>query len=121
MFVNLKRLIKSFAHAFKGLYFTLKREQNFRLDILIAIVAIAMAFYFPVGALRRIVIVLIIATILVLELVNSVLERIIDIMRPRIDHTAKNIKDMMSAVVLIVALAAIIIGILIFWPYLFGG
>lgn len=118
--LNLVRLAKSFGHAFRGLYFTLRREQNFRLDILIAAMVLAAAFYFPLTTVKRVIIILIVAVILILELINSVIERVIDIMKPRIDHGAKNIKDMMSAVVLIVALAAIAIGILIFWPYIFG-
>jgi diacylglycerol kinase len=56
--------------------------------------------------------------ILVVELVNTVVERVVDILKPRVHPYVKLIKDMMAAVVLISAVFASAIGIIIFYPYL---
>jgi len=55
--------------------------------------------------------------IFVLELINSVLERLVDVLKPRLHPYVESIKDMMATVVLIFSIGAILIGLLIFTPY----
>jgi len=56
--------------------------------------------------------------VLITELTNTVLERVVDILKPRIHPYARLIKDIMAAVVLISCFVAIAVGIIIFWPYI---
>ena len=58
-----------------------------------------------------------IAFVLVMEIINSVFEKISDMMKPRIHVYAKLIKDIMSGAVLITALVSLAIGLIIFIPY----
>jgi len=55
--------------------------------------------------------------VLILELINTVVERVVDILKPRIHPYARLIKDLMAAVVLISSIVAVIVGIIIFYPY----
>jgi len=58
-------------------------------------------------------------TVLILELINSVMERFLDFLQPHEDPRVKKIKDLLSAIVLFVSLGATVIGLLIFWPHVF--
>ncbi len=114
-FHNLKR---SFYDAFHGLIYTFRYELSFRLQTLMAVIALFLAFYFPLKMYEKVVIILLVALVLILELINSTLERIIDLFRPRIDHVAKVIKDIMAGAVLVSAIVSVVIGWLIFWPHI---
>lgn len=115
---SLKKFIKSFRHAGRGLLQVFYEEQSFRLQILAAILIIILAIYFKLVAWRWVVLLLIITLVLVLELINSIFERLVDIIKPGVHEYAKSIKDIMAATVLIASIAALIVGIIIFWPYL---
>ncbi len=55
--------------------------------------------------------------VLIMELINTVFERIADVIKPRIHPYVRLIKDVMAAVVLISSLVAVAVGIIIFLPY----
>jgi len=113
-----KRLIKSFQYAFTGLGKVFWEEQNFRLDLIITLIILFLAVYFQIKVWQFIILILVIALVLILEIINSIFERLIDLLKPRIHEYVKDIKDMTAAAVFIGALASIIIGLLIFLPYL---
>lgn len=62
------------------------------------------------------IVTIVIGIVLISEIFNSVIEQTIDHVKPEIHPTAKIIKDMAAAGVLVAAMIAIIIGILIFLP-----
>jgi diacylglycerol kinase len=114
----MSRLIRSFSHAFKGILFALRNEKNFQIEITGAVLAVILMLFFPLTGLERALIILSIALVLTLELTNTALERVMDILKPRIHPYARVIKDVMAGAVLFVSLAAVAIGIAIFLPYL---
>ncbi len=114
---SIKRFSKSLKYASRGLVSVYKTEQNFRFQIVIALVVIILMLSFGVTRKEAVLLILMIAFVLVMELINSVFEKIADMMKPRIHVYAKLIKDIMSAAVLITALASLIIGLIIFIPY----
>ncbi len=118
--INIKKLIKSFKFAFSGLGALLKKEQNFRVHVLAALVVIFFGCFFSIKLWQWCLIVLMITLVFLLEMMNTVFERLVDIYKPRLHTYAKEIKDIMSAMVLIVALASVIIALIIFIPYLFS-
>jgi len=97
-----------------------KSERNFRIELAIAFFVLVMVFIFKVKNWEAVILVLIIMWVVAAELINTVLERVVDILKPRIHPYARLIKDMMAAVVLVSSLAAVIIGIIIFLPYFRG-
>ncbi len=120
MFLNfsLKRLFSSFKFAISGIKIIFREEQTFRIQISIAILVTIAIFYFNLSPTESIVIFTIIFLVLMAELINSLFERILDIIRFSSDIRVKKIKDMSSGIVLLCSLAAAIIGILIFLPHL---
>lgn len=112
-----KQLQKSFGYATNGLSTVFRSEQSFRLQSIVALCVIALAISFRVTHLEFIILLLLIAAVLILELVNSIFERMLDAFKPRLHPIVKEAKDMMAAAVLLMSLFAFVIGILIFLPY----
>jgi len=110
-------LLKSVANAWKGVVRVAREEHNFRLELLAAVVVCVAMIMFDLSVVERALLILMIAAVLVLELVNSVVERIIDILKPRIHHYVQDIKDITAGAVLVTAVAAVLVGMLIFWPH----
>ena len=113
---NLKKFSRSFSHAIRGFRCVLK-EQNFRVQILFSIVVIFLILFFGLKIWEAAALVMMIVLVLVLEIINSIFERIMDILEPRVHPYAKTVKDMMAAAVLIASIGAAFVGIVIFWPY----
>lgn len=118
--MNLKRLIKSFQDAWKGIIFVFQNEQNFRIQFFISILVLLLVAFFPLSKGEIIVVILLIFFVLILELLNSAVERMADVLKPRLSYQIRIVKDIMAAVVLIASVTACIIGFIIFWPYLFA-
>lgn len=112
-----KQLKKSFGHATNGLLTVFRSEQSFRLQIVMAVSVLVLAIGFHVSNSELIVLLLLIASVLILELINSIFERVLDAFKPRLHPIVKEAKDMMAAAVLLMSLFAFIIGVLIFLPY----
>lgn len=112
-----KQLHKSLGYALNGLVTVFKTEQSFRLQSLMAFFVIALAITFRVQNKDFVVLLLLIASVLTLELINSIFERVLDAFKPRLHPIVKEAKDMMAAAVLIMSLFALVIGVLIFYPY----
>ncbi|OIO46438.1 MAG: hypothetical protein AUJ28_02460 [Parcubacteria group bacterium CG1_02_37_51] len=115
----LKKFSKSLFRALKGLRQVWHDENNFRIEIVIAIMVIVLMFYWQLPILEKISLISMIALVLSLEVLNTAIERIMDILKPKIHDYVGTIKDMVAAAVLIASLAALIIGLIIFYPYLF--
>ena len=118
MFFNFKRATKSFVYAFRGLRSVWKKEQNFRFHSVAAILILILAVFLKLEKTDFAIILLLIGVVLILELVNTVFERLIDILKPRIHESSKEIKNISSAIVLTAAIFSVIIGTIIFLPYI---
>jgi undecaprenol kinase len=115
---RIKQFGKSFSHAMCGLRHVIRNEKNFQNELAIAFVVLLAMIYFQITRTETVALVLVIAGVLIMELLNTVVERVVDILKPRVHPYARLIKDLMAAVVLISAIFAVIIGLIIFLPYL---
>lgn len=115
--LKFNRLIKSLKYAGQGLQKVFKEEQNFQIHVIIAVLVIAASLFFQIKIWEFIILLLLIAFVMILEIINSVFERFIDILKPRIHDYVKDIKDMGAAIVFIGSITAAIIGLMIFLPY----
>jgi diacylglycerol kinase len=110
-------LTESFRYAVRGLVYAWKTEQNFRSEVYIALLVLIMMLVFPLRPIEQVLLGLLIVWVLTLELINTVLERMADIVRPKVHPYIKITKDLMAGAVLIFAAGAAVIGIIIFYPY----
>lgn len=116
-----KKIRSSFTYAFRGIAYVFKTELNFRIHTIVGLLIIGLATYLRLSWWRVSFLILVIVLVLVMEMINTALERFTDLLKPRLHHYVSTIKDIMAGVVLITALGAVIIGIVLFAPYLLGG
>ena len=114
---KIKKFLNSFVYAFRGLLYALRREQNFQVHFIAIAVVFFFIIYFGLRPLEAVALVLCIVIVLVLELINTVFEKMVDMLKPRIHPYAEVIKDMMAATVLVASIGSLIIGVIIFLPY----
>ena len=115
---SIKKRLKSFVFAFNGLIYTLKYEHNARIHLFAAICVITAGFLFKISAMEWIAVVFACGLVLVSEIINSAIEQIADVVSPQLNEKIKIGKDLAAAAVLIAAFIAVIIGIIIFAPYI---
>ncbi|MEI3606845.1 diacylglycerol kinase family protein [Pseudogracilibacillus sp. SE30717A] len=105
--------------ALNGLKEAFLRERNFRIHLYIALIIVIISFYFKLSNIEWMFIISMISLVLLSELINSLIERLIDYLKPEIHPQAKIIKDISAAVVLISAITSVVIGFIIFIPKIF--
>lgn len=113
-----KRLIRSFRYAFEGLWAAIKTEANWTIGILEALVVIGTSFYLNISKADWIIVILLIGVVLYAELSNSAIEAIVDSFTEHEHPKAKLAKDFSAGSVVILIMAAAVVGIVIFLPYL---
>ncbi|MDD3006517.1 MAG: diacylglycerol kinase family protein [Candidatus Pacebacteria bacterium] len=114
--IKIKRLVRSFRHAGNGLKYAM-REPNFTIEITIAAGAIFLAAFFCIERWEWAALISVTLLVLMLEIINTVCERMIDIMVPRSHPYAKDVKDMMAGAVLLACFGSVAVGFIIFFPY----
>jgi diacylglycerol kinase (ATP) len=110
-------LIKSFGFAFKGLKLALN-ERNFLLHIISAMLVIIAGLFFRISATEWCVLLLCIGVVMTAELINTAIEKLVDMVSPGFNVTAGQVKDLSAAAVLLFSLISAIIGLLVFYPYI---
>ena len=112
-----KDLRRSFHAAARGLAEALRLEPAFKYLVAAAIAVIAAMFYFDTSRTENAVLILVSISVLALEVINSLFERLLDIVQPTEDERVRRIKDLMAGLVLLASFGATGIGIVIFLPY----
>jgi diacylglycerol kinase len=112
-----QKLAKSFTYAAKGIARVAKEEQNFQIQLVAAAFVTVLMFAMGLSIPEKALLTLTMVVVLVLELMNSIFERLVDILKHRIHHYVEDIKDIMAGTVLVASVGAVLIGVLIFWPH----
>ena len=118
--IKMMSLKKSFLYAFRGLKYVMKNERNFRIELILAFLILVFSMILKIERWELVIVVFLITLVLVTELINTVVERVVDILEPRIHPFAKLIKDIMAAIVLISAITSVAIGSIVFLPYMYN-
>lgn len=115
----MKRLIKSFVYAFRGVAKGWREEQNLQMQTLAAVIILGLGWYLGISAAEWLAVIFAISLVLIVEFVNSAVERITDVLKPRINGYVKEIKDIMAGAVMLASITAVVIGAIVFLPYFF--
>lgn len=106
--------------AIRGLKYVLRNERNFRIELIVAIFVIFSSIILSIKIWEFIVVIFLITWVLITELMNTVVERVVDILEPRVHPFARLIKDIMAGVVLTSSVMSAMVGLIIFLPYIFN-
>jgi diacylglycerol kinase len=117
-FLNPQLLSKSFRYAVRGVLNAWRTEQNFRLQSIVALGVFGLMLLVPLERWEIVSLILVITLVLVLELLNTMIEKLADLLEPRIHAYVKVIKDLMAALVLLASLGAAAVGLIVFLPHL---
>lgn len=114
-----QNIFGSFKYAGNGIGDAFKSEPNFRVHVTIGIVAIVLAFVLKFTPIEWAILFLTETFVIAMELINTVLEAIVDIVSPQKREKARIAKDVSAAFVLLSAIAAVAVGIVLFLPKIF--
>lgn len=115
---ELENRIKSFGYAFKGIASLLKREHNAWIHCTAIVVVTIGGLYFGITATEWCIVVICFGIVLSAEGFNTAIERLVNLVSPDFHPIAGDVKDVAAGAVLICAIAAAIVGCIIFLPYL---
>ena len=110
---------KSLWNAIKGIVWMLKSEKNFQLEILALLINLFLIVYLQVNSTDTAIIIIVCFSVLSLEILNTCVEKICDMIQPEYDERIKIIKDIAAGSVVIMAMASVVVGVLIYSKYLF--
>ncbi len=114
---SLRERVGSFSYALHGLGFMLRTQHNAWIHLVATAVVIVAGLALQIAAADWRWIVLAIALVWVAEIVNTAFEHLCDVVQPEFHVSVKTAKDVAAGAVLVAAIAAAIIGALVFWPY----
>ena len=110
--------LKSLGFASEGLIEMVSSHNNFRLQIVIGLFAVAAGLSLQLNILEWTALILVSGLVLIAEMANSAVEAVVDLITKERRLEAKKAKDIAAGMVLLTSGLSIIIGILVFGPYL---
>ena len=109
-------LINSFRYAFSGIFSALKSERNMKIHMVALVLVVVFGFLLRISETEWIVCILCIALVISSEMINTAIEKTVDLATDEIKETAKKAKDIAAGAVLINAIGSAIISAIIFIP-----
>lgn len=113
---GMKKQLNNFKYCFDGMIYALTNEQSMMSHFIIAFLTIILGFIVKLSRNEWFLVILLIALVIALEFINTAIEAVCDMVMPDIHPLAKIAKDTSSAAVFVMAMAALIIGLLIYIP-----
>ena len=108
--------LKSFTYAFKGLVYSFK-QRNMKIIFFCAFLTVIAALLLKVNTIDWCILLMCIGITISLELINSAIENLVDIVSPDYNEKAGRIKDMSAGAVLVASIISFIIGLIILGKY----
>jgi undecaprenol kinase len=109
-------LVNSFSYAFQGIRTAFKNEPHLRIHTFFAILALVVGIILGLSFIEWLLLAFTIFYVITLELLNTVLENVVNLVSPEVNPYAKVAKDVSAACVLLAAGLSIIVGVALFLP-----
>lgn len=106
-------LLQSFNYAFQGLVYAVRFQRNMRIHLAIGALVLIASVFLNLSRLEFAVVVFAITFVLAMELLNSAVEKVVDIATGETDPRAKAAKDLAAGAVLIAAINALVVAYLV--------
>ncbi|WP_019212314.1 diacylglycerol kinase [Yersinia massiliensis] len=114
---GLTRIYKAAGYSAKGLIATWHNEAAFRQEAVVALVAIILAFWLDLDAVARILLIGSVVLVIIIEVINSAIEAVVDRIGSEFHELSGRAKDMGSAAVFLAVLLAVFVWISVLWHY----
>ena len=109
-------LLTSFKYAFSGVWYVVRTQRNARIHLAVALVVVALGLWLNLSYTEWAVIVLTIGLVLAAEAFNTVAEAAVDLATAERHPLARIAKDVAAGAVLLMAITAVLVGLLILGP-----
>ena len=113
---SLSGVIRSFKNSLRGFHVLLRNEYNLYIQLGFAAIAVICGFVFEINLTEWAIQTAIIGLVVFSELVNTAIEKTMDLVHPEYDERVRDIKDLSSAAVLFMVLVSITTGLFIYLP-----
>ena len=113
---NKQNFSVSLFNAFEGLYYFFKNERNGQIQLLILILTMSLGFYFCITQSEWLSVIVCFALVLSLEMINTAIEKLSDMVEPNLNPYIKIIKDVTAGAVFWASFICVIVGAVIFIP-----
>ena len=112
-----KNLLVSFEYAFRGINYVLKTSRNFRIQLFLALASLIISFLLQISLINYVILIATIMSVLILEILNTSIEAIVDlVVKKEFSRLAKISKDTSAGAVLLASINSVIIALYIFVP-----
>lgn len=109
------RLIASLNYAFHGIVYAAKSQPNMRIHLFAALFVLVSMLFLHLQRVYVVIIVLLVGLVLALELMNTAIEAIVDLLTLSHHPLAKVAKDAAAGAVLTLSITAMVVGYLVFY------
>lgn len=114
------RIIKATGYSLKGLKQAWQHEAAFRQELMLLVVAVLVACWLPVSLLERLLLIGVVVVVVLMELVNSAIEAVVDRVGMEHHELSGRAKDIGSAAVFVALVFAGVVWVSLLWPLLLG-
>ncbi|ELQ6218232.1 diacylglycerol kinase [Cronobacter dublinensis] len=115
---GLTRIIKAAGYSWKGLSAAWKNEAAFRQEAVAVIAAIIIACWLDVDPMTRVMLISSVMLVMIVEILNSAIEAVVDRIGPEFHELSGRAKDMGSAAVLMSIILALFVWVTLLWQHL---
>jgi len=110
-------VLKSFKYAFSGISYVLKTSRNFKIQLIFAVTSLMIGFLLQISQINYVILIATIMSVLILEILNTSIESIVDlVVKKEFSGLAKISKDTSAGAVLLASINSVIIAVYIFVP-----
>ena len=110
-------VLKSFKYAFSGISYVLKTSRNFKIQLIFAVTSLMIGFLLQFSQINYVILIATIMSVLILEILNTSIESIVDlVVKKEFSNLAKISKDTSAGAVLLASINSVIIAVYIFVP-----
>ena len=113
---NKRKFASSVRDCINGFKFININEDNFKREIFLGIVALLISYILKISKLEFIIIIIMIGLVLTCEVINTAIERLVDLVSPSYNKLAGEVKDIMAFSVFLMCIISLIVGVIIFVP-----
>lgn len=119
--MKIKKLVDSFNHAIEGIIQAIRTQLNIRIEFIFALLVLTICFFTDLSKVEFLIITITITMVIAAELINTAIERVVDLCVNYYHPLAKMAKDAAAGAVLVTSINAVIVGFVIFWNKLKPG
>lgn len=111
-----RKFSSSIKNCLEGINFVITNESNFKKEIVIGIIALLLSYILKISRIEFIIILIMIALVLTSEIINTSIEKVVDLYTKDYNNLAKIAKDVSAGSVLVMSIFSLLVGAIIFLP-----